>query len=179
MQFIISMSFTDQGIRTIKDAPKRTQAARELAKKLGVEIKHIYLTSGENDLVSIVETSSGDNIAKMALALGSAGNVRTRISRVRRKKNISRWFRSCPKQSCVATRSQQRAHAPIEERRLHPVLSRCAFEKRTPPVRCATSGVRARGGFAHRSRGAFSVVRAFSPEEASLNVELNLLAIPA
>lgn len=81
MQFIISMSFTDQGIRTIKDAPKRTQAARELAKKLGVEIKHIYLTSGENDLVSIVETSSGDNIAKMALALGSAGNVRTRISR--------------------------------------------------------------------------------------------------
>ena len=43
MQFIISMSFTDQGIRTIKDAPKRTQAARELAKKLGVEIKQLYL----------------------------------------------------------------------------------------------------------------------------------------
>ena len=81
MQFIISMKFTDQGIRTIKDAPKRTQAARELAKKLGIEIKHIYLTTGENDLVSIVETSNGDNLAKMALALGSAGNVHTRISR--------------------------------------------------------------------------------------------------
>src|SRR2546421_11928284 len=83
MQFMISMKFTDQGIRTIKDAPKRTQAARELAKKLGVEIKQLYLTTGEYDLVSIVETSSGDNLAKMPLALGSAGNVRTRISRAR------------------------------------------------------------------------------------------------
>jgi uncharacterized protein with GYD domain len=29
---MISMNFTDQGIRTIKDAPKRVQAARDLAK---------------------------------------------------------------------------------------------------------------------------------------------------
>jgi uncharacterized protein with GYD domain len=39
MLFMIAMKFTDQGIRTIKDAPKRTQAARDLAKKLGIEIK--------------------------------------------------------------------------------------------------------------------------------------------
>jgi uncharacterized protein with GYD domain len=81
MHFMISMKFTDQGIRTIKDAPKRTKAARELAKKLGVEIKNVYLTSGESDLVAIVETSNGDNVAKMALALGSIGNVHTRMSR--------------------------------------------------------------------------------------------------
>jgi len=41
--FMVSMNFTDQGIRTIKDAPKRVQAARDLAKKLGIEIKHIFL----------------------------------------------------------------------------------------------------------------------------------------
>jgi uncharacterized protein with GYD domain len=81
MQFMISMKYTAQGIRTIKDAPKRAKAARELAKKLGVEIKSIYLTTGESDLVSFVEASNGDNVAKMALALGSAGNLRTRISR--------------------------------------------------------------------------------------------------
>jgi uncharacterized protein with GYD domain len=81
MQFMISMKFTDQGIRTIKDAPKRTQAARELAKKLGVEIKQVYLTTGESDLVAFVEASNGDNVAKMALAIGSAGNVHTRMSR--------------------------------------------------------------------------------------------------
>jgi uncharacterized protein with GYD domain len=81
MQFIVSMKFTDQGIRNIKDAQKRTQAGRELAKKLGIEIKSIYLTTGESDLIAIVESSNGDNVAKRALALGSAGNVHTRMSR--------------------------------------------------------------------------------------------------
>jgi uncharacterized protein with GYD domain len=42
------MKFTDQGSRTIKDAPKRASAARDLAKKVGVEIKQVWLTSGES-----------------------------------------------------------------------------------------------------------------------------------
>lgn len=81
MLFILSMNFTDQGIRAIKDAPKRATAARELAKKVGVEIKQVYLTSGDSDLVAMVETTNGDNMAKFALALGSLGNVRTRTAR--------------------------------------------------------------------------------------------------
>ena len=80
--FMLSMNSTDQGIRGIKDAPKRAQAARDLGKKLGVEIKHLYLTSGESDLVAFVDTPSGDNVAKFVLALGSLGNVRTRTARV-------------------------------------------------------------------------------------------------
>ncbi|MFI4987026.1 MAG: GYD domain-containing protein [Alphaproteobacteria bacterium] len=79
--FILSLSFTDQGIRTIKDASKRVKGARELAKKLGVEVKQVYLTSGDSDLVVIVDTPSGDNVAKFALALGARGNVRTRTAR--------------------------------------------------------------------------------------------------
>jgi uncharacterized protein with GYD domain len=31
----------------------------------GCEIKQIYLTSGDHDLVLIVETANGDNIAKL------------------------------------------------------------------------------------------------------------------
>ena len=81
MLFMVSINFTDQGIRTIKDAPKRSQAARELAKKVGAEIKQVYLTSGESDLVAFVEAPDGDSIAKLALALGAQGNVRTRTAR--------------------------------------------------------------------------------------------------
>jgi uncharacterized protein with GYD domain len=81
MMFILSMNFTDQGIRAIKDAGKRAAAARELAKKVGVEIKQVYLTSGDSDLVAMVETPNGDNMAKFSLALGSLGNVRTRTAR--------------------------------------------------------------------------------------------------
>ena len=79
--FILSLNWTDQGIRSVKDAPKRAQASKELAKKLGVEIKEVYLTSGDDDLLIILDTPNGDNVAKFALALGALGNVRTRMAR--------------------------------------------------------------------------------------------------
>ena len=79
--FILTINWTDQGIRGVKDAPKRAQASRDLAKKLGAEIKQIYLTSGESDLLAIVEAPSGDNVAKLAMTLGSQGNIRTRTAR--------------------------------------------------------------------------------------------------
>jgi uncharacterized protein with GYD domain len=79
--FIMSLGWTDQGIRAVKDAPKRSKAARDLAKKVGVDIKEVYLTSGDSDLLIIVDTPNGDNVAKFALALGALGNVRSRTAR--------------------------------------------------------------------------------------------------
>ena len=72
--FMLSLNFTDQGIRTIKDVPKRVQAARDLAKKVGVEIKQVYLTSGDSDLVAFVETSNSDNVAKFASKKARSGH---------------------------------------------------------------------------------------------------------
>ena len=80
--FMMSINWTDQGIRAVKDLPKRLEVARELAKKVGVDIKHLYLTSGESDLVIFVDAPSGDNVAKFALAVSSLGFVRTRTARV-------------------------------------------------------------------------------------------------
>ena len=79
--FVCSLRWTDQGIRSIKDAPTRIKAARELAKKLGVDIRQVYLTSGDDDLLLIIDSPRGDNIAKWALAVGSHGNVHTRTAR--------------------------------------------------------------------------------------------------
>ena len=81
MIFIVTASWTDQGIRSVKEAPKRVQAAREAAKKMGVEFKHVFLTSGESDLLPIVEAANGDSVAKFAMASGALGNVRTRTVR--------------------------------------------------------------------------------------------------
>jgi uncharacterized protein with GYD domain len=79
--FILTLNWTDQGIRGVKDAPKRSEAARQLAKKVGVEIKQVFLTSGDSDLLLIVDTANGDNVAKFAMALGGLGNVRSRTAR--------------------------------------------------------------------------------------------------
>ncbi|KWV51504.1 GYD family protein [Bradyrhizobium macuxiense] len=79
--FILRIDWTDQGIRNVKEAPKRSKAARELAKTLGVEIKEVYLTSGEHDILLLAEAPVGDHITKLALALSSQGNIRTCTSR--------------------------------------------------------------------------------------------------
>ena len=47
-----------------------------------MEIKDVYLTSGDSDLLVILDTPNGDNAAKFALALASHGSVRTRTFRV-------------------------------------------------------------------------------------------------
>lgn len=82
MTFMLSLNWTDQGIRAVKETPKRAQAGRELANKVGVEIKQLFLTSGDSDIVLMVEAPNGDNVAKFALLLSSLGNVRTRMTRV-------------------------------------------------------------------------------------------------
>jgi uncharacterized protein with GYD domain len=79
--FLLSLGWTEQGIRGVKEFPKRAQAARDLGKKIGVDIKQVFLTTGDSDLLLVLETANGENVAKFALALGMAGNVRTRISR--------------------------------------------------------------------------------------------------
>jgi uncharacterized protein with GYD domain len=79
--FVITASWTDQGVRKIKDVPKRVKAARELGKKLGVEIKQSFITTGESDLLLIIDARDGENVTKFALATSSLGNIRTRTAR--------------------------------------------------------------------------------------------------
>ena len=94
--FILALNWTDQGIRAVKDAPKRSEAAKELAKKLGVEVKQDFLTSGEHDLLLIIESSSGDNVAKFALAAASLGNVRTSTARAWSEAELTKLISELP-----------------------------------------------------------------------------------
>ncbi len=75
--YISLINYTDQGIRTVKDSPKRLDAAKKLLKDLGGELKAFYLTMGSYDIVAIAEAPSDEVIAKFALTVGSLGNVRT------------------------------------------------------------------------------------------------------
>ena len=68
--FICSLNWTDQGIRSVKDAPKRAQAAQDLAKKVGVEIKEVYLTSATTISLSLsiplMGTTSPNSLSRSA-----------------------------------------------------------------------------------------------------------------
>ncbi len=77
-RYIVLTNWTDQGIRNVKESPKRLDAARGVAKGLGADIKDVYLTMGDHDMVVVVEAPNDESMAKFILALGSAGNVRTK-----------------------------------------------------------------------------------------------------
>jgi len=76
-KYIALASWTDQGIRNVKDSPGRVDAARKLAKKYGCELQDFYMAIGAYDMVVTIEAPDDDSMAKFALALGAAGNVRT------------------------------------------------------------------------------------------------------
>ena len=80
--YMLLCNFTGQGVRTIKDAAKRRGAAREMAKKLGIEIKTAYLAIGPYDLVIQVEAPNDETLATYLLSLASKGNVRTTTLKV-------------------------------------------------------------------------------------------------
>jgi len=65
--YLLLCNFTDQGVRTIKDAAKRRAAARDMAKKLGVEIKTGYLAIGAYDLIIQVEAANDEALATYLL----------------------------------------------------------------------------------------------------------------
>ena len=79
--YIGLLSFTDKGLHSIKDTTKRAAAAREAAKKHGVNMRDIFWTMGEYDIVCVLEAE--DEAALAAFSLGTAvqGNVRTRSMR--------------------------------------------------------------------------------------------------
>jgi uncharacterized protein with GYD domain len=74
------VNFTDQGIKGIKDSPKRAAAFRELAKKQDVKVRDIFWTTGQYDMVVIAE-GTDDALTALLLSVGRLGNVRTQTLR--------------------------------------------------------------------------------------------------
>lgn len=80
--YMLLCNYTDQGVRTIKEVPKRRAAAREFGKKLGVDIKTGYLAMGTYDLIIHAEATDDEAMAKFLLSMGALGNVRTTTVKV-------------------------------------------------------------------------------------------------
>jgi uncharacterized protein with GYD domain len=75
--YISLLRYTQQGIGSVKEGPKRLDAAKEAYKKVGGELKAFYLTMGQYDMVTIAEFPNDEVAARAALSLGAAGNIRS------------------------------------------------------------------------------------------------------
>ena len=79
--YITLLSFTEQGIRNVRDTTKRAKAFREMASQQGVQVREIFWTLGQYDLVSIIDAPDDRTAMSLLLAAGSQGNVRTQTLR--------------------------------------------------------------------------------------------------
>jgi uncharacterized protein with GYD domain len=79
--YILLASYTEQGIKGIKDTVKRTSAVKEMAKKAGVEMKESYWTLGQFDVVALFEAPDDATMTAFSLSVAKLGNVKTQTLR--------------------------------------------------------------------------------------------------
>ena len=75
--YIILGNFTEQGIKNVRQVPKRDDEARRMIEQAGGKMQ-IYYTLGEYDFVALTEMPDDEAMMKFLLQAGSLGNVRTK-----------------------------------------------------------------------------------------------------
>jgi uncharacterized protein with GYD domain len=94
--YIVLGNFSDQGIRNVKESPKRAEAFKDLAKKTGATVKELYWTVGQYDVLTVVEAPDDQTVTALLLAAGSLGNIRTQTLRAYSADEITRIIAKMP-----------------------------------------------------------------------------------
>jgi uncharacterized protein with GYD domain len=79
--YITLIHYTEQGVKTFKDLSQRIDETRSAGEAVGAKLVDYYLTMGQYDAVAISEAPDDQTIARLALAAGARGNVRTETMR--------------------------------------------------------------------------------------------------
>ena len=74
--YVLLAHWTDQGVRTISDLPKRLDGAKKTLEEMGGHFRQILMTMGEYDIVATYEAPDDAVAARFSLMLGKSGNVR-------------------------------------------------------------------------------------------------------
>ena len=94
--YIALLRWTDKGISDLKKSPARVDAAKEAYKKAGGELKALYLTMGQYDLVTIAEAPNDEVAARLGLSLGALGNVRSETLKAYSEADFRKIIASLP-----------------------------------------------------------------------------------
>lgn len=76
--YVMLANWTDQGVRTIDESPRRVDAARRQLEEMGGRFLSMFMTMGDHDLVITYDAPDDAVSARFTLLLGKLGNVRTR-----------------------------------------------------------------------------------------------------
>ena len=74
--YISLVNWTEQGIKNVKESPKRVDAFNSMASRMGAKVD-LFFTMGEYDLVAVTDAPNDETAMQLLLELGRIGNVRT------------------------------------------------------------------------------------------------------
>lgn len=94
--YVTLAKWTDQGIRNVKDAPKRVEAFESAVKAAGGKLRDIFLVMGDYDLVVVTDAPNDETVARLTLATGMQGNVRTTTMRAFSRDETAKIIGSLP-----------------------------------------------------------------------------------
>lgn len=77
--YIMYSKLTTEGVRTIKENPRRITEVNDEVKQLGIEVISQYASLGPYHFISIVEAPNEQAIARAAIELGSRGTAQYEI----------------------------------------------------------------------------------------------------
>ena len=75
--YVILYKYTEQGIKNIKDAPKRVEAAKKAAAQAGITIRETLWLQGEYDFLTISEAPDEYAATAFMINVLKQGNVQT------------------------------------------------------------------------------------------------------
>ena len=90
--FVTLYRFTEQGIRELKESPKRIEAIKKAYKEAGAEVKQFYALMGQYDTMVVAEAPSEEVIMKLNVWVDSMGYV---TSQTMRAFNEAEWKKMC------------------------------------------------------------------------------------
>jgi len=94
--YTVLASFTDQGIRNVKETTHRAEAVEAAARKMGITVKSIQWTLGKYDLVCQFDAPDDETITAFGLGIGVQGNVRTQTLRTFSRDEMSKILTRIP-----------------------------------------------------------------------------------
>lgn len=74
--YVSLMNWTDQGIKNFRDSVDRAEAAATAFAGAGMTFESIHWTTGQYDLIAVIDAPDEETYAAASLRLGAQGNLR-------------------------------------------------------------------------------------------------------
>ena len=75
--YLSLVSWTDQGIKTVKDSPSRLDAAKAAITAAGGRLIFFYMLMGEYDIAILTEFPDDEVATRFLLGQAAVGNIRS------------------------------------------------------------------------------------------------------